>query len=166
MSTVRTVVSRLLSPGTRRAAIWAEVGVMERFRGGPLGGLVHPLLVRRYRRRPEEIDIEVTSSCDADCIMCPRRSMRRAQGPMALPLFEAIVDEAVTLGVRDLVLNGYGEIATLRNYRDYLAYIRRRSATTRILVNTNGIRPTADFPPAPIECAAGVRHSPLTRPPA
>jgi MoaA/NifB/PqqE/SkfB family radical SAM enzyme len=156
MSTLRTLVSRFLSPGTRRAAIWAEVGLMERFRGGPLGGLVHPLLVRRYRRRPEEIDIEVTSSCDADCIMCPRRSMRRAQGPMALPLFEAIVDEAVALGVRDLVLNGYGEIATLRNYRDYLACIRRRSATIRILVNTNGMRLTEDFAAALIEYGVDV----------
>jgi wyosine [tRNA(Phe)-imidazoG37] synthetase (radical SAM superfamily) len=151
MSILRTGVSRLLSPGMRRAAIWTEVGMLERLRGGRLGALVHPWLVRRYRRRPQEIDIEVTSSCDADCIMCPRRSMRRAQGPMALPLFEAIVDEAIALGVRDLVLNGYGEIATLRNYRDYLAYIRRRSRTVRVLVNTNGMRLTEDFAAALIE---------------
>lgn len=151
MSTLRTLVSRLLPPGARRAAIWTEVGLLERMRGSRLGALVHPLLLRRYRARPEEIDIEVTSSCDADCIMCPRRSMRRAPGPMPLPLFQAIVDEAVALGVRDLVLNGYGEIATLRNYRDYLGYIRRRSSTIRILVNTNGMRLTEDFAAALIE---------------
>lgn len=151
MSTLRTLISRLLPPRTRRAAIWAEVGMLERLRGSALGPLVHPFLLRKYRARPEEIDIEVTSSCDADCIMCPRRSMRRAQGPMALPLFQAIVDEAVSLGVRDLVLNGYGEIATLRNYREYLGYIRRRSSTIRILVNTNGMRLTEDLSAAFID---------------
>jgi hypothetical protein len=151
MSTLRTLVSRLLPPSTRRAAIWAEVGLLERMRGSALGPVVHPFLIRKYRARPEEIDIEVTSGCDADCIMCPRRSMRRAPGPMAMPLFEAIVDEAVSLGVRDLCLNGYGEIATLRNYRDYLGYIRRRSSTIRILVNTNGMRLTEDLAAAFID---------------
>jgi len=53
--------------------------------------------------------------------------------------------------VRDLVLNGYGEIATLRDYRDYLAAIRRRSTTIRVLVNTNGMRLTEDFAGALIE---------------
>jgi MoaA/NifB/PqqE/SkfB family radical SAM enzyme len=102
--------------------------------------VLKPILLRGYLARPEEIDIEVTSSCDADCIMCPRRAMRRNPGPMPMPLFRKIVDEAIALGVRDLVLNGYGEIATLRNYRDYLAYIRERSRSVRILVNTNGMR--------------------------
>ena len=57
----------------------------------------------------------------------------------------------MSLGVRDLVLNGYGEIATLRNYRDYLGYIRRRSSTIRILVNTNGMRLTEDLSAAFID---------------
>jgi len=151
MSRLRRAISGLLSPKTRRAAIWAEVGLLESLRGSRVSAIVHPWLLRKYRRRPEEIDIEVTSSCDADCIMCPRRSMRRAPGPMPMPLFQAIVDEAVSLGVRDLCLNGYGEIATLRNYRDYLAYIRARSARIRILVNTNGMRLSEDLASAFIE---------------
>jgi len=156
MSKIRTLASRLLPPRTRRAFIWTEVALLERLHGSPLGALVRPWLLREYRRRPEEIDIEVTSSCDADCIMCPRRSMRRAQGPMPMPLFQAIVDEAVALGVRDLVLNGYGEIATLRNYRDYLSYIRHSSSTVRVLVNTNGMRLTEDLAAALIEYGVDV----------
>lgn len=156
MSLVRTALSRLLSPRARRAAIWAEVGLVDKLRGSRLSALVHPFLIRKYRRRPEEIDIEVTSGCDADCIMCPRRSMRRAPGPMPLPLFQAIVDEAVALGVRDLCLNGYGEIATLRNYRAYLACVRGRSSRIRILVNTNGMRLTEDLASAFIEYGVDV----------
>ena len=70
---------------------------------------------------------------------------------MPFPLFRAVVDEAVSLGVRDLVLNGYGEIATLRNSAEYIGYIRRRSASIRILVNTNGMRLTRELAAAFIE---------------
>jgi hypothetical protein len=129
-----------LPPRLKWRLVMARQQLGERLAGSPVGSLVKPLLMRRYLRRPEEVDIEVTSSCDADCIMCPRRRMSRNPGPMALPLFRKIVDEAVELGVRDLVLNGYGEISTLRNYRDYLAYIRAKSRSIRILVNTNGMR--------------------------
>ncbi|HEY6213071.1 MAG TPA: radical SAM/SPASM domain-containing protein, partial [Vicinamibacterales bacterium] len=114
------------------------------------------MLLRGYLARPDEIDIEVTSGCDADCIMCPRRAMRRTPGPMAMPLFRKIVDEAIALGVRDLVLNGYGEIATLRNAREYLAYIRERSRSVRILVNTNGMRMDEDLAAAFIEFGVDV----------
>jgi MoaA/NifB/PqqE/SkfB family radical SAM enzyme len=69
----------------------------------------------------------------------------------ALPLFRKIVDEAVSLGVRELVLNGYGEISTLRNSRDYLAYIRERSRSIRIVVNTNGMRMHEDIASAYVE---------------
>lgn len=141
---VWTLVGRAVPPRLKWRLVVARQRLGERFAGSPVGALVkplaRPLLMRRYLRRPEEVDIEVTSSCDADCIMCPRRRMSRNPGPMALPLFRKIVDQAVELGVRDLVLNGYGEISTLRNYRDYLAYIREKSRVIRILVNTNGMR--------------------------
>jgi MoaA/NifB/PqqE/SkfB family radical SAM enzyme len=145
------VVSLRLPPRLKWRLVMARQQLGERLAGSPVGSLVKPLLMRRYLRRPEEVDIEVTSSCDADCIMCPRRRMSRNPGPMALPLFRKIVDEAVELGVRDLVLNGYGEISTLRNYRDYLAYIRTKSRSIRILVNTNGMRMTEALASAYVE---------------
>jgi MoaA/NifB/PqqE/SkfB family radical SAM enzyme len=124
---------------------------VDRVAASPVGPLLKPLLMRPYLRRPDEVDIEVTSSCDADCIMCPRKRMSRQPGPMALPLFRKIVDEAVSLGVRELVLNGYGEISTLRNFRDYLAYIRERSRSIRIVVNTNGMRMRLEIASAYVE---------------
>jgi radical SAM protein with 4Fe4S-binding SPASM domain len=101
--------------------------------------------MKSYLARPQEIDIEVTSSCDADCIMCPRKAMSRNVGPMNLALFKKIVDEAVSLGVRELQLNGYGEISVLRNYRDYLSYIREKSRSIRININTNAMRMNEDM---------------------
>jgi hypothetical protein len=151
MVNLRTAMGRALSPGIRSAAIRVERWATAHAGLRPIVPMARRMLLPRHLRRPEEVDIEVTSSCDADCIMCPRKSMRRSPGPMPFPLFRAVVDEAVSLGVRDLVLNGYGEIATLRNSAEYIGYIRRRSASIRILVNTNGMRLTRELAAAFIE---------------
>jgi hypothetical protein len=151
MPNLRTLTGRLLAPRLRRALIDAEISVARRFEGSRLASVVGPFMLRKYLDHPHELDIEVTSGCDADCIMCPRKQMRRAPGPMPLPLFRTIIDEAVAIGVRDVVLNGYGEISTLRNAREYLSYIRRRSRAIRIIVNTNGMRLSEDLAAAYIE---------------
>lgn len=153
---IRTALERTLPPPLKWKLVLAQRRLADRFAGSALGRLAGPLLVRRYLARPDEIDIEVTSSCDADCIMCPRRRMRRRPGPMPLSLFTKIVDEAVALGVRDLVLNGYGEIATLRNCREYLACIRERSRHIRVVINTNGMRMTQDIAAAFVDHAVDV----------
>ena len=98
------------------------------------------LLLNKALQCPQDVCIELTSACDADCIMCPRRSISRRQGAMEFGLFCKVVDEAIEMGVPTLSLNGYGEISTLKNYRDYLAYIRSRSRDVTIAVNTNGMR--------------------------
>ena len=137
---LRQLVRRAVSPAARQRLQGLEQRVAEAVAASPLRRIVRPFFLRQYLARPQELDIEVTSSCDADCIMCPRRSMRRAQGPMALDLFRKIVDEAVELGIPEVVLNGYGEISTLRNSRDYIAYLRQKSPSVCITINTNGMR--------------------------
>ena len=97
-------------------------------------------LLNKALKAPQDVCIELTSACDADCIMCPRRSMSRRQGPMEFGLFKKVVDQAIEMGVPIISLNGYGEISTLKNYRDYLAYIRQKSKDITISVNTNGMR--------------------------
>jgi hypothetical protein len=138
--TLRAIANRMLPARARWPLVLAQQRIERALGNSPLARRAKPFLIRRYLECPEEVDIEVTSSCDADCIMCPRRSMRRNPGPMPMPLFQKIVDDAVSIGVRDLVLNGYGEISTLRNAGDYLRDIRERSQKIRIIVNTNGMR--------------------------
>jgi hypothetical protein len=84
--------------------------------------------------------------------------MSRAPGPMPMPLFQKIVDEAVSLGVRDIVLNGYGEISTLKEPQAYLAYIRQRSRSIRIIVNTNGMRMREELARAYVEFGVDVMN--------
>ncbi|PYU18065.1 MAG: hypothetical protein DMG32_26650 [Acidobacteria bacterium] len=134
---LRTLLPRRIA--MRLAAL--KVGVQAKFRTvGPPPFWFYAWKLRKYMNRPEEIAIEVTSTCDADCIMCPRRSMRRKQGPMELNLFRKIIDEAASMKVPYYSLNGYGEISTLRNYRDYLSYLRNKAPKACININTNGMR--------------------------
>jgi MoaA/NifB/PqqE/SkfB family radical SAM enzyme len=60
--------------------------------------------------------------------------------PMELPLFRKIIDEAASMGVPEVVLNGYGELLTLQNLEDYLKYIRSKKHRFFITINTNGHR--------------------------
>lgn len=134
------MLSSVLHPKIRAKAIHWELALKEKLRGSTAAALVRGPQMEALVRRPEQVDIEVTSICDADCIMCPRRSMARRQEPMAWDLYRKIVDEAIALRVPKLVLNGYGEISTLKTNLEYLAYIRQKSSTVKIVINTNGMR--------------------------
>ena len=145
LTQLRKSLSAAVNPAVRARIIGLEFAFKQKLRRTPIAGLVRPHLMRQYLRRPEEIDIEVTSVCDADCIMCPRRSMSRRPEAMPMPLFQKIVDQAIELEVPKLVLNGYGEISVLKEYAEYLSYIRRKSETVTIVVNTNGMRMDEDL---------------------
>lgn len=88
--------------------------------------------------RPESINIELTSICDAKCIHCPRHEMERKMKGMDMELFKRIIDEAAELKVPIISPNGFGELLTLKNLGDYLAYIRSKKHKFYISVNTNG----------------------------
>jgi len=67
---------------------------------------------RRMRaglERPESVDIESSSFCNAKCIMCTHPLMTRKKGNMSWELFEKVVREAVQWGVPRLYLSGFGE---------------------------------------------------------
>jgi Iron-sulfur cluster-binding domain/Radical SAM superfamily len=153
---IRSFVASLVPPATRGYLIDLEVGFRQSFVASKLAKYLGPHLIKPYLERPHEIDIEVTSSCDADCVMCPRKAIRRKIGPMDLNLFKKIVDEAVALRVPELHLNGYGEISVLRNYREYLAYIRSRSRSIKININTNGMRMNEEMARAYIDFRVNV----------
>lgn len=138
--TLRRVVSNLVGAKTRARYIDLEYKAQALAKKLNVGWLLRPLFLKELHRRPEQIDIEVTSACDADCIMCPRKKMSRDSGAMKFELFQKIVDQAVELGVPKLTLNGYGEISILKEYEKYLGYIREKSRAIKIAINSNGMR--------------------------
>lgn len=87
---------------------------------------------------PTQLNIEVTSVCNARCIMCPRENMTRKQEVMEWSIFEKIVREAKALGIRDFALNGYGEIFTAKkDYQRFINFICDQIKKPKIIINTN-----------------------------
>jgi MoaA/NifB/PqqE/SkfB family radical SAM enzyme len=66
--------------------------------------------------------------------------MDRPQKAMGLEIFRKIIDEAAALRIPNLAPNGFGEILTIRNLEEYLAYIRSKRHRFKILLNSNGYR--------------------------
>jgi len=138
---LRDRISALLSPAWRARAARAE----RRLQGwvsrvGPARALARRAHLPLALRRPGQVGLEVTSACNARCIMCPRHEMDRPMRPMDLGLFRKVVDECADLGVPEIALNGYGDIFTLTHgrYRDYIGYVRERAPAAHVVINTNG----------------------------
>lgn len=99
------------------------------------------MMLPQYLDHPMEVSIEVTSACNADCIMCPRKDMSRRMAPMDFELFKTVVDQCAELGVKKIFPNGYGEITTMgkERIRQYLGYIREKMPHVEIGINSNGM---------------------------
>jgi MoaA/NifB/PqqE/SkfB family radical SAM enzyme len=110
---------------------------------------------RHWPRRPESINVEITAACDARCIHCPRLDMDRPMKPMAMGLFQKLIEEAVALGVPYICPNGFGEICTipvpeLAKYFDCLAATK---GGPKWVINTNGNRMNEE------RCALFIKHA-------
>jgi radical SAM protein with 4Fe4S-binding SPASM domain len=92
----------------------------------------------QWPERPEKLNLELTSICNARCIHCPRQEMSREMEPMDLALFKKLIDEAAELKVPEIHPNGYGELTTMKNLPEYLEYISGQEHKFRIVINTNG----------------------------
>jgi hypothetical protein len=101
---------------------------------------------RKWARRPQQIDFEITAACDARCIHCPRLDMDRPMKAMSMDLFRRMIDQASEMRVPYLCPNGYGEICTLPHstLEQYLEYMTSRVRPFKILINTNGNRMDAE----------------------
>jgi len=58
---------------------------------------------------PTTVAIEGTSACNAACVMCGHKNMKRAQGVMSLELYKRILGQLQDWPIRSLLLSGFGE---------------------------------------------------------
>lgn len=89
-------------------------------------------------KRPRLVGIELTSACNADCVICPRKELSRGIGTMDFSLYSKIIDECIALGVKKILPYGYGESLILPDFGEYISYIRERSSKIKIILATNG----------------------------
>lgn len=93
---------------------------------------------------PKEINIEVTTLCDAKCIMCPRDEYPFPFKSMNFELFKRVLDDALENGVQSLVICGYGDIFLDKGIEQKLRYAKETSPTLKIFTSSTCSRVSKD----------------------
>lgn len=113
----------------------------KRLNRNPLYRALYKVPMRRRMRagleRPESVDIESSSFCNARCIMCTHPRMTRKKGTMTWETFEKVVREAVDWGVPRLYLSGFGEAFIDKRLADKIRFAKDLGAPW-VGVLTNG----------------------------
>lgn len=76
---------------------------------------------------PLDVDIEISSLCNLDCVMCERRRMTRKPMNMPFGLFTAIIDQCQAIGVDQVKLNLWGESLMNPHFLDMVRYAKEHS---------------------------------------
>lgn len=92
----------------------------------------------------KQISLEMAGGCNLKCPMCPQSTGREKDFLRKLPLeeFRKIIDQAVPLGLKYVILSGSGEPLLHKGLEDAIAYLTDRDIAT--LIYTNGIRLTPE----------------------
>lgn len=92
----------------------------------------------------EELQLELTTICNSDCIMCPRGKLKRGIGTMSKEFALYVIDEAVKLGAKTIKLEWFGETLTVPYWYQIAKYAKHKGMRTLIFTNgsllTNGNR--------------------------
>jgi hypothetical protein len=84
---------------------------------------------------PSLIQLESSTACNARCKFCPRSRMKRAQGNMSDELYLKIIDDAYTLGIKQVLLFLNGEPTLFKRLVPWLLELRARSMKTVLFTN-------------------------------
>jgi radical SAM protein with 4Fe4S-binding SPASM domain len=84
---------------------------------------------------PPSLQIEPTNYCNLDCLCCPVPRSARARGFMSIELFERIVDDAATSGVKRLRLFLHGEPLLHPHFGEMVALAKTRGLAVHITTN-------------------------------
>lgn len=83
---------------------------------------------------PQLFNIELTNHCPMNCIMCPRRHMKRKLGHMDINLFKKIIDQ--TKGnTYSVWLHHFGESLLHPQLAECIKYAEKNNIKTKISIN-------------------------------
>jgi radical SAM protein with 4Fe4S-binding SPASM domain len=138
-NTFRTYNSRLIKSGIAfQIDQFIDTLTAALYRHTPMGLYFWKKRLSALESYPTQINIEVTSICNAKCVMCPRHLIKRRMEAMPMVLYKIIVDEARIIGTKQFVLTGYGEIFTSKRYKEFITYLAQQIPDALIRVVTNG----------------------------
>jgi len=86
---------------------------------------------------PKKVQIEVTNICNARCVMCPLKDMKRKTGYMDFVLFKKIIDETSKYKLRRLILHVMGEPLLHPRIFEMIKYIKKKNPNQKVEFSTN-----------------------------
>lgn len=89
---------------------------------------------------PQTVQVEATTACNADCVMCPHSKITREKGPMDFELYKKVVDDCAENSRFVKTFHPFlnGEFFLTPKWEDYLAYAREKLPKIKIEISTNG----------------------------
>lgn len=92
---------------------------------------------------PANCLVELTNACNHACVFCHNPFMHRTTGILDKELFGRFVDEAVTLGLKEIGLYSTGEPFVVKNLSWYVGRAKE-AGCQRVYLTTNGVLATLD----------------------
>lgn len=92
--------------------------------------------MQRFSKIPLRVMIENTNLCNAGCIFCPHKNMKRQTGYMDLLLTKKIIDECTKLRINYVTIYGFGEPLLDNFFFDRVKYAKDKGIE-RVTTNTN-----------------------------
>lgn len=86
---------------------------------------------------PRRINIETTSICNLDCIMCPTQSKARDEGTMIMELFKRLADEIARHGADIVWLHAWGEPLVDKFLFERIGYIKQYASIKNVVISSN-----------------------------
>lgn len=94
--------------------------------------------MKRFGKIPFRMMIENTNICNADCVFCPHKKMKRKKGVMTMDLFKKTIDQSKNLGINYITIYGFGEPLLDKYFFERVRYAKEREIE-RVTTNTNGM---------------------------
>ena len=95
------------------------------------------MLNRHGKLNNQELRIENTNLCNAHCSICPREKLSRPLATMCYGVFTTLVDQGISLGIRNVSVFGYGEPLIDVNIGDKILYCTSLGLKTHITTNAS-----------------------------
>lgn len=102
------------------------------------------LYIKRIKKESEKIlpqilQIETTNACNAKCIMCPHKTMKRKIKTMNLEDFKKVLDNVIKNypSIKRLTINGFGEPFIDRGIIEKITYANEKYPNLNVDIFTN-----------------------------
>lgn len=84
----------------------------------------------------EELQLELTTACNSNCIMCPRLRLKRPSGTMSERNAYEIIDECIKSGLETIKLQWFGESLLVSYWYKIARYAKKKGI--KVILFTNG----------------------------